>query len=270
VVPPLPVSLTMLVHTPLPNDMSPRELLSKLASEERNHLISPQMLNHRGRVLDNLYKSSLALESARWSSTVSVESEACQHARRAAESAVASCVDVGPDDELSRDAVTAAAENSAAVLREYGLSSASHSIVSGVMWGDQKYGDRELPPPALAGDPTRMHSGRPLRGATSAVAYLGAEREAGYPPPRRDVWRFPIHSSAASVALDPHLVSSAREILKRPSWPDRLYPRPSTAGLGSKQGRAVALATQMDEAAAELNKIVDLEERALAGVARRM
>ena len=274
-VPPLPVTLTLLMHTALPEKTTPRGLLSRLAEEDRVHLSSPHFQEQRDRAIQNLYESSLALEEARWLSASEVEAEACLSARRAAEAGVASCGGVGPGEELSRDAASAAAENSAIALREYGLLSASHNVVAGVMWGSGAPGEeggdgRELPPPALAGDPTRMYSGRPLRGATSAVAYLGAEREAGFPPPRRDTWKYPLHASAASAALDPHLVSSAREMLKRPSWPDRLYPRPTTAGLGSMKGRALALAVHMDQAAAEEEEIVALQRRALSSLSRRM
>jgi hypothetical protein len=133
-------------------------------------------------------------------------------------------------------------------------------------------GARELPPPAMpsvgGGGAAAAYAGRPLRGATSAALYLGAEREMGYPPRVRDSWRFP---AEAGGALDVHLVMETREALKRPSWPDRAYPMghaSAASGAGSALLRSVALAANYDEGAAAAEAVAALHERTLRSLAR--
>lgn len=276
VVAPLPVSLSLLVQTPLQPGVSARALLKRVVGEERAFLTSPAYQHHREQAMVKSLEASQRLEAVRWEVAGAVEAEAGKAGRKAGEAGAASCGPLAPGEELSRDALSTSADASAVALREYGFTSASHALVSAVAWGEEAgepaaaFTGGELPPPALAVDPTRMYSGRPLRGATNAAAYLSAEREMGFPPPRRDAWRYPIQASAVSSAMDPHLVSSAREMLKRPVWPDRLYPRPSpgggAGGAGSVAGRAIALAAHSDEGKALEDGIQRLHLRALARV----
>jgi len=264
--------------------VSARALLKKVVGEERAFLTSPAYQHHREQAMVRSLEASQRLEAVRWEVAGAVEAEAGRAGRKAGEAGAASCGPLALGEELSRDALTTSADASAVALREYGFTSASHALVSAVAWGEEEEEEEcrggegaggeqptwELPPPALAVGPTRMYSGRPPRGATNAAAYLSAEREMGFPPPRRDAWRYPIQASAVSSAMDPHLVSSAREMLKRPVWPDRLYPRPSpgggAGGAGSMAGRAIALAAHCDEGKALEDGIQRLHLRALARV----
>ena len=268
-VPPLESSLALLVRGPLPASTSARALLSQLASEDCAQLHCAASASLRAAHLQAAYSSSCALEAARREAALQVEGEAALHARRAGEAAAgAAGAALLPGEELSRDAASSAAEAAAVALREYGLHSASARAAALVQHGPA--GEQpcvQLPPPSLLTEPSRLYAGRPLRGATSAAAFLAAEREAGPPPPQRDAWRYPIDASAASGALDPHLVLMARELLRRPYWPDRLHARP-VASSGHEYTRAVALAAQYDAAQEAEAGIVALEARALGGLVR--
>jgi hypothetical protein len=269
-IPPLEASLSLLVRGPLPQGCSARGLLSRLALADAAQAQSPASAACRAARLQAAYASSRALEAARSEAAESLEAAAAAHARRAGEAAAAAAgALLQPGEELSRDAAASAAEAAAVALREYGLHSASARAQGVVQHGEGgEAAAAALPPPALAADPSRLYAGRPLRGATSAVAYLGAEREAGAPPPHgRDAWRFPIDASAASGALDPHLVLGAREVLRRPAWPDRLHPR-LLASAGRQHTRSLALAAQYDAAAEEEEGILALEARALGAAVR--
>lgn len=267
-VPPLHASLSLLVRpSSLPTASSARSLLARLAQEDCVQAASRALQASRELRLQSSYAFSCALEASRSEAAECLEGEAALHARRAGEGAAASAgASLAPDEELTREAATSAAEASAMALRDYGLHSASARAVGVVQHGECGAAAL-LPPPALAADPTRLYAGRPLRGATTAAAYLGAEREAGFPPPHRVAWRFPLDASAASGAMDPHLVLGAREVLRRPYWPDRLHPR-FLASAGRLCTRGVALAAQYDEAKEVEADIEALRTRALKSLAR--
>ncbi len=294
--PPLHAALALLVRPPLPaqpqgggpSPSSARALLARLAAADCAPALEGAAAAARGARLAAAYASSRALEAARRDAAERVEEEAAGHARRAGEAAALGA-GATPGEHLSRDAAASAAEASAAALREFGLHSASARAVGVVQGGGGGAAEEGgsgrssssgsgsggsgssglvLPPPALAGDPARLYAGRPLRGATSAAAYLAAERDAGAPPPQREAWRYPIDASAASGALDPHLVLGARELLRRPAWPDRLHPRLLASG-GAPHARGLALAAQYDAAAEEAEGIAALQARALRGLARQ-
>jgi hypothetical protein len=279
-IPPLHATLALLVRAPLPAGGA-RALLARLAAADAAAAQAPAATAAAAARLGSAYASSRALEAARGEAAARLEADAALHARRAGEAAALAAGaggggEEGPQQPLSRDAAAAAAEAAAAALREYGLLSASARAVAVVQHGSEGSGGSgggggaqlQLPPPALAGDPARLYAGRPLRGATSGAAYLAAEREAGAPPPQREAWRYPIDASAASGALDPHLVLGAREVLRRPCWPDRLHPRLLASG-GAAHARGLALAAQYDAAAEEGAAIAALEVRALQALARQ-
>jgi hypothetical protein len=265
--PPLHQSLLTFTRAPLPEGHSARSLLASLAAAEGAAL--PASAAARSAAVARAYASARALEGARASAAAAVVSEAVAAARRAAEAEVGARAAAGGvpwAEAAAGEGGAAAAEAAAAALREYGLAAADAAAVGAVMRGEGG-GGAPLPPPAPVAEVARPFAGRPLRGATSAAQFLAAEWEAGFPPPRRDAWRYPLSAGAAAAAMDPHLVANAREALKRPAWPDRAYAA-AAAGGGAPQLRALALASQFDDAAAVGEAVAAMHARALRAAER--
>ena len=265
-----------LVSTPLPASTCPRALLGSLAAEESRALASSAPA--RAARIEAAAAAAREGEASRLAAAAAVERAAALDARREAELVVGGGGALELGAVISSEAAAAAADAATAVLRDYAVG-ASAAAVAIITRGADKDGV-ELPPPTLRGGGSGSGggggvgggaggtSGRPLRGATSAAMYLSAEREAGADgaPPQRFSWRYPIDSAAANRALDPHLIAEAREVLKRPSWPDRAFPLTQNAGgsgVGSRFSRAVALAAQWDEAEADCEAIARLHMRTL-------
>jgi hypothetical protein len=122
--------------------------------------------------------------------------------------------------------------------------------------------------PSEAAGPT--YHGRPLHGYTHGALYLSAEGETGFPPRKRAAWRYCVErpggpgEAGEHGALDPKALEDAREVLKAPAFPDRVFP--SRGGEGGALARAVALAAAYDEAALEEGAVLELHRRALAAV----
>lgn len=124
------------------------------------------------------------------------------------------------------------------------------------------------------------YHGRPIKGYTHGALYLSAEYETGFPPRKRDSWRYCVPKprpgdgaaglSEASVSygmsiLEPKVIEEAREALKAPAFPDRGFPQ-NRESAGSALTRALALAASFDDAAAEEARLAALHARALAAV----
>jgi hypothetical protein len=110
----------------------------------------------------------------------------------------------------------------------------------------------------------QVGSVRPVAGATSGAAYLAGERETGYPPKYRQAWRYPVQAGEGATVLDPALLAEARMALRRPAFPDRLYPGGTEGeGYGSPYSRAIALATLWDEAQAQEQQLAQQQMTAL-------
>jgi hypothetical protein len=264
--PPLHQALLAFHRSPLPAGHSARTLLASLAASEVGGLVAAG--GARSAALSRAFSSAQQLEGARAAAAAAVVGEAVGAARRAAEAEVGARVAAGAPwgEAAAGEGGAAAAEAAAGALREYGLTSADAAAAGAVARGEGG-GAPPLPPPAPVAEVSRPFAGRPLRGATSAALYLGAEWEVGFPPPRRDAWRFPLSANAAAAAMDPHLVANAREALKRPGWPDRAYGVAASGG-GAPELRALALASQFDDAAAVGEAVAGLHERALRGLAK--
>lgn len=97
-------------------------------------------------------------------------------------------------------------------------------------------------------DTRSQYRSRPLLGATSAALYISAEQEVGAPPKHRAAWRHALREDANAI-LNPDVVAQATEALKRPAFPDRMYPFPAAGG--SECLRSMALAADYDDARAE-------------------
>jgi len=251
----------------LPGGHTARSLLGSLAAAEARGAAASGRV--RASAVARAHTSARLLEASRASAQAAVVWEAVGAARRAAEGEIAARAAAGGvpwGDAVAGEGGVAAAEAAAAALREYGLTSADAAAAGAVARGEGGCAP-PLPPPAPIAELTRPFAGRPLRGATSAALYLGAEWEVGYPPPRRDAWRFPLAASAAASAMDPHLVANAREALKRPAWPDRAYVVGASGG-GAAELRALAIACQFDDAAAAGEAVAAMHARALRAAER--
>jgi thiamine phosphate synthase YjbQ (UPF0047 family) len=95
--------------------------------------------------------------------------------------------------------------------------------------------------------------GRPLYGATSGAAYISAEYSMGFPPKKRNTWRYNVgdaiiesNSTSSSSIMDAAAYQQAKETLKQPNWPDRIYP-PLPNGIGDDVMRSLAVATSFDD-----------------------
>jgi hypothetical protein len=265
--PPLYLSVLSFHRSPLPAGHSARSLLASLASAEAAGLAGAA--RSRGAAVARAYASACALEASRASAAAAIAWEATCAARRAAEAEVGARVAGGAAwaDVAAGEGGAAAAAAAAAALRDYGLTGADAGMADVIARGEGG-GGPPLPPPAPVADITRSYAGRPLRGATSAALYAGAEWEVGFPPPRRDTWRFPLSATAAASAMDPSMVVNAREALKRPGWPDRAYAL-AASGSGAHDLRALALASQFDDAAAAGAAVAAMHARALRAAGPR-
>ncbi len=253
-----------LSRTSLPPGACARLFLSRLATAEA--VTVSESIAFREEYLREAYESAAAADVARQEAARAVESEAAALARQSAEieATLANGGTLPFDSELSPEVASAAVDGANSVLRAYGISATAATvseIVSGIAGGS----DVTLPAPSLIN--SSAYTGRPLRGATSGVLYLSAERELGAAPPRRrDTWRYPFDANLVANAIDQAFVNDARESLKRPLWPDRSYPlghMSSRVGAGSEHLRAVALAAAYDDAAADDSAISLLHARTL-------
>ena len=106
------------------------------------------------------------------------------------------------------------------------------------------------------------YRGRPLLGYTSGALFAAAEWQVGVPPPKRTAWRYLVGPSAdgdvssvrrasgrsgLAAALNPTMLATAREALKRPAFPDRGLPL-LRCGTGDNATRSLALAADFDAA----------------------
>ena len=258
-----------LTRTPLPAGGNARTLLSRLAAAESIALTAS--IKARSELLNDTYARAAAADAFRQATAVAIEMEAGLEARREAEieATAASGGALVPGAELSRDAAVAAVDAAATVLRAYGMSApAETALLIAAGLGSSPI---ELPAPSLLG--SGVYFGRSLRGATSGVLFLSAERQVGPAPPRnRDTWRYPFDSSVVSNAYKQTLVAEYREALKRPLWPDRAHPlghlSSARVGAGSELTRAVALAASFDDQAADDDMIARMHARTLEALER--
>ena len=263
-----------LTRTPLPSGGNARTLLSRLAAAESIALTAS--IKARSEFLNDTYTRAAAADAFRQSTAVALEKEAGIEARREAEleAIAASGGALVPGAELSHDAAVAAVDAAATVLRAYGMSAPAETalvIAAGLGSSATTGSPIELPAPSLLG--SGVYFGRPLRGATSGVLFLSAERQVGPAPPRhRDTWRYPFDASVVSNAYKQTLVAEYREALKRPLWPDRAHPlghlSSARVGAGSELTRAVALAASFDDQAADDEMIARMHARTLEALER--
>lgn len=258
-----------LVRSPLPPGANARTLLARLAAAES--LVLAESVVARSDLLNDAYTRAAAADAFRQAAALSVERDAAVDARREAEAeaVAASGGMLFASAELSPDAAAAAVDAAAAVLRAYGMAAPAETsqLIACGLGGS---GTASLPAPSLAGN--AVYFGRPLRGATSGVLFLSAEREVGPAPPRnRDSWRYPFDASVVANAMKQTLVAEAREALKRPLWPDRAYPLghlSARVGAGAQLTRAIALASSFDDQAMDDEIIARLHARTLEALER--
>jgi hypothetical protein len=138
------------------------------------------------------------------------------------------------------------------------------------------------------------YTGRPAEGYTSGALYLAAEHYCGCPPLKRSGWRDIAAESAllsstfqhaverdgqsggqsweearAMAALSPAVARQTADALRQPAFPDRAYPLP-VHGRGARMARHIAIAADMDTAAAEEGASFEMQERALLSMLRHL